>query len=96
VLVGNSMGGLISLMQSDADPGTVAGLVLLDPALPRPRGVRPDPDIVVDVRRHDDPRLRRGGGGPSADRLSPEERVAQTLDRCTVNPARVPPHRWPS
>ncbi len=91
LLVGNSMGGMISLMQADADPGTVAGLVLLDPALPRPRGVHPDPEIA---------RLFAGMMIPGfaemlltrrRDRFSPEERVAQTLDRCTVNPSRVPP-----
>jgi pimeloyl-ACP methyl ester carboxylesterase len=35
-LVGNSMGGLISLMAADAHPEVVDGLVLIDPALPVP------------------------------------------------------------
>jgi pimeloyl-ACP methyl ester carboxylesterase len=35
-LVGNSMGGLISLMTADAHPDVVEGLVLIDPALPVP------------------------------------------------------------
>src|SRR5580698_10756797 len=37
ILVGNSMGGLISLLQTAAAPETVAGLALIDPALPLPR-----------------------------------------------------------
>ena len=37
ILVGNSMGGLISILQASAAPDTVAGLVLIDPALPPPR-----------------------------------------------------------
>jgi pimeloyl-ACP methyl ester carboxylesterase len=37
ILVGNSMSGLISLMQTAAAPGTVRGLVLIDPALPPPQ-----------------------------------------------------------
>ena len=37
ILVGNSMGGLISIMQTAAAPDTVSGLVLIDPALPPPR-----------------------------------------------------------
>jgi pimeloyl-ACP methyl ester carboxylesterase len=36
ILAGNSMGGLISLLQTAAAPGTVQGLVLIDPALPLP------------------------------------------------------------
>jgi pimeloyl-ACP methyl ester carboxylesterase len=32
VLVGNSMGGMISILHSRADPETVAGLVLVDPS----------------------------------------------------------------
>jgi pimeloyl-ACP methyl ester carboxylesterase len=37
ILAGNSMGGLISIMQASAAPDTVRGLVLIDPALPPPR-----------------------------------------------------------
>jgi pimeloyl-ACP methyl ester carboxylesterase len=36
ILAGNSMGGLISLLQTTAAPDTVQGLVLIDPALPLP------------------------------------------------------------
>jgi pimeloyl-ACP methyl ester carboxylesterase len=35
VLVGNSMGGMISMLQTDAHPDTVAGLVLVDPSVPQ-------------------------------------------------------------
>jgi len=38
ILVGNSMGGLISLGVAAMHPQRVAGLVLVDAALPRPRG----------------------------------------------------------
>ncbi|WP_040336819.1 alpha/beta fold hydrolase [Candidatus Blastococcus massiliensis] len=37
VLVGNSMGGMISILQTHAHPEAVSGLVLLDPAIPGPR-----------------------------------------------------------
>jgi pimeloyl-ACP methyl ester carboxylesterase len=40
ILVGNSMGGLISILQASAEPDTVAGLVLIDPACHR-RGTCP-------------------------------------------------------
>jgi pimeloyl-ACP methyl ester carboxylesterase len=46
ILAGNSMGGLISLLQTAAAPDTVAGLVLIDPALPLPPRQRPDWPVV--------------------------------------------------
>ena len=41
VLVGNSMGGMVSLLLAAAHPELVAGLVLIDPSIPVPRQ-RPD------------------------------------------------------
>ncbi|MEU3463915.1 alpha/beta fold hydrolase [Streptomyces sp. NPDC006733] len=46
VLVGNSMGGMVSILQAAAAPETASGLVLLDPALPLPLGARPDPLVL--------------------------------------------------
>lgn len=37
VLVGNSMGGMISILEKAQHPEAVSGLVLLDPAVPGPR-----------------------------------------------------------
>ncbi|MEC4019577.1 alpha/beta fold hydrolase [Streptomyces sp. H27-D2] len=45
VLVGNSMGGMISILQASAHPDTATGLVLVDPALPLVLGV-PDPLVA--------------------------------------------------
>jgi pimeloyl-ACP methyl ester carboxylesterase len=47
VLVGNSMGGLIAMRQAARRPGTVAGLALIDPVLPRPRGARLDRQVAA-------------------------------------------------
>ena len=46
VLVGNSMGGVISVLQAHNNPESVAGLVLVDPALP-PVSTRPDLRVVA-------------------------------------------------
>lgn len=46
VLVGNSMGGMISILQAAARPESATGLVLVDPALPLPFGTRPDPLVL--------------------------------------------------
>src|SRR5207245_5278811 len=47
VLVGNSMGGAISMLQTALEPESVAGLVLTSPALPWGRGGRPDPVVAA-------------------------------------------------
>jgi pimeloyl-ACP methyl ester carboxylesterase len=46
VLVGNSMGGMISLFHTAYNPDLVRGLVLVDPALPMVFGTRPDPTML--------------------------------------------------
>ena len=47
ILIGNSMGGLISILQASKRPDTVAGLVLVDPALPLPAWPPPDPRVFA-------------------------------------------------
>ena len=46
VLVGNSMGGMISILAAGERPDAVTGLVLLDPAIPGPRRAL-DPLVAV-------------------------------------------------
>jgi pimeloyl-ACP methyl ester carboxylesterase len=46
VLVGNSMGGMVSLMLAAKSAERVAGLVLVDPSLPLPRQ-RPDAQVAL-------------------------------------------------
>lgn len=46
ILVGNSMGGMISLFHTAYSPELVRGLVLVDPALPMVFGTRPDPTML--------------------------------------------------
>jgi pimeloyl-ACP methyl ester carboxylesterase len=87
VLMGNSMGGYLSMAEAAAEPGKVASLVLVDAAVPL-AGARFDPGVTalffamalpvlggaVMLRRH-----RRG----------PEQSVRDTLSLCCVDPSRV-------
>lgn len=46
ILMGNSMGGAITILEAAAHPQAVAAVVLVDPALPTPRQVR-DPRVAA-------------------------------------------------
>src|SRR5690242_4538958 len=47
IVIGNSMGGLVSLIAAAEYPEQVVGLVLLDAALPRPEGAGIDPGVAL-------------------------------------------------
>lgn len=88
VLVGNSMGGLIALLQAHRNPETVAGLALLDPALPQP-GPRPDLRVVGLALA-----LLVPGIGELALRaertwITPRQRVHNVLENCFADPSRA-------
>jgi pimeloyl-ACP methyl ester carboxylesterase len=87
VLFGNSMGGMVTLAQAEADPGGVRGLVLANAALP-PKGssfVGVPPDVsagflLTGTRRLGPALLQR-----RMDRLGAERMVLATLDYCTAH-----------
>jgi pimeloyl-ACP methyl ester carboxylesterase len=47
VLVGNSLGGTLALLQAAAEPASIAGLVVTDPALPWVWGSFPSPLVMA-------------------------------------------------
>ncbi|SFK56921.1 alpha/beta fold hydrolase [Geodermatophilus ruber] len=89
VLVGNSMGGMISILEAARSKAQVCGLVLVDPAVPGPRQL-PDPRVGINFLCYALPgvgerflaaeRRRRGARGT----------VLDTLRLCGVDPATVP------
>ncbi|NIJ13933.1 pimeloyl-ACP methyl ester carboxylesterase [Saccharomonospora amisosensis] len=90
-LVGNSMGGAISLLLAAQRPELVRTLTLISPAVP---DRRPDP------RRLSDPRLALAYlpiVGKKARRelaaLGPRERAAQVIKLCFAEPESFPSHR---
>lgn len=89
ILMGNSMGGMIALLEASAAPDAVAGLILLDPAVPFVLA-RPDPFVAAMFAMYLTPGLRRLMVARRR-RWSAEQMVAGMLALCCVDPARVSP-----
>jgi pimeloyl-ACP methyl ester carboxylesterase len=90
VLVGNSTGGHLSILEAALAPDRVAGLVLVDPAVPIPvRGARPSPATLLLA-----PLLVRGLGEAllmaDARRTTSEEMVYRTLKSVSPDFSRIP------
>ncbi|MTD55073.1 alpha/beta fold hydrolase [Amycolatopsis pithecellobii] len=90
-LLGNSMGGAVSLLVAARRPELVRTLTLISPAMP---DLRPDP------RRLSDPAMALAylpffgrGVRRRLAALSPRERAAQVIKLCFADPAAFPEHR---
>jgi pimeloyl-ACP methyl ester carboxylesterase len=90
ILVGNSMGGMISILQTARHPDTVQALVLVDPAVPGPRQ-RPDPRVARNFIGYALPGVGNLLLSARRHRLPPEEQVQQVLDLCCADSSRVAP-----
>lgn len=89
VLMGNSMGGMISILQASRRPETVCGLVLVDPAVPGPPQ-KHDPTVMLRFAGYTVPGIAQTFLSRRRQRLSPAQQVQQVLDLCCVDPDRVP------
>jgi pimeloyl-ACP methyl ester carboxylesterase len=91
VLVGNSMGGMISILQAAASPETVNGLVLLDAAVPGPRRSM-DPLVAVTFVAYSIPRVGERFLSLRRKRSTPLRQVRDMLRLCGVDPDALPAH----
>lgn len=90
ILVGSSMGGLIAMMEAAEAPEAVAGLVLVDPAQPRPPSVRPDPVVAAAFATYLVPGVGESFLRRRAARLGPEGLVDEAFRMCTARPEQLP------
>ena len=90
VLVGNSMGGLISMMVTAEAPDLVSGLVLIDPVLPLARGVRVDPAVGKQFLLNGVPGVGEWVLARRYARVPARQRVSEVLARCCLDAQRVP------
>ncbi|MHB8572909.1 MAG: alpha/beta fold hydrolase [Candidatus Dormibacteria bacterium] len=90
ILVGNSMGGMVSLFEAADRPERVAALVLIDPWVPMVRGIEPDPLVHQVFSAY-----HREGVGETllAGRalLPPEQLVEMALALVCHDPSRIAP-----
>jgi pimeloyl-ACP methyl ester carboxylesterase len=89
VLVGNSMGGMISIFTAGERPRSVSRLVLLDPAVPGPRRAL-DPLVALTFAVYSMPLLGERFMRRNRTRKSAVARVRETLTLCGVDPDAVP------
>jgi pimeloyl-ACP methyl ester carboxylesterase len=90
VLMGNSMGGLISLLQTAVTPDEIEGLVLVDPALPRPLLSAVDPRVAMQFAVVALPGLGEAAMARRRRSQPIRDQVYDTLKMCTVDINRVP------
>lgn len=94
VLVGNSMGGLVSVLTAALRPRAVSRLVLVGAALPRPPGTPLDRVVAATFALYMIPGAGEWFLRRNMAKLGPEKILRQTLRLCGVDPARVLPAAW--
>jgi pimeloyl-ACP methyl ester carboxylesterase len=90
VLIGNSMGGALSIAQAAIDPDSVCGLVLIAPAIPRDGFHQVDTTVAGFLSAAIVPRLGQSLIANGIRRYGAERMVRRMLALCTVDPSRVP------
>lgn len=90
VLVGNSMGGMVSLLMAAAHPELVEGLVLIDPSIPVPRQ-RPDLAVSAAFLVYATPFLGERYLELMTRRTSDRQRVQNVVNLCFADPTRADP-----
>jgi pimeloyl-ACP methyl ester carboxylesterase len=90
ILAGNSMGGLISILQASGSPDTVRGLVLIDPALPLPPRL-PDRQVGSQFLMYALPGVGEFYVRSVLSRRPPQLAVQRVIDLCFAEPSRIDP-----
>jgi pimeloyl-ACP methyl ester carboxylesterase len=90
VLVGNSMGGLITLIAASTDPGRLQGVVLIDPAVPPSLSSRPDPLTTTVFAAYFVPGMGKAMLTGRQRVRTHEQLAMDTLRLCCADPSRVP------
>lgn len=90
ILIGNSMGGLISIRQAATRAETVAGLVLVDPALPPGLRARPDAKVFATFAAFMVPVVGRRMVRRPRDEESAVQAARELMQLCCADPDLIP------
>jgi pimeloyl-ACP methyl ester carboxylesterase len=90
ILVGNSMGGMISILEAASAPSNVAGLVLIDPALPLVPGIPRDRQVARAFTAYMVPGVGEAFLRHRRRVLGDEGLVRETFALCCADPSRIP------
>jgi pimeloyl-ACP methyl ester carboxylesterase len=91
VLMGNSMGGHISVLEAAGHPDSVTSVVLVDPAIPGVHVSRPEPAMLGVMAALSIPGLAQNLLGRRARALGAEGLVRETLALVCADPSRLDP-----
>lgn len=90
-LVGNSMGGALSVMTAAAAPESVRAAVLVNAALPRGRGGRLDPRVGLMFATYMIPWLGESVLASYSAKVTPAQFVKEMLALCAAEPKKLAP-----
>ena len=86
VLLGNSMGGMLSLLLAGSRPRLVSRLVLVSPASPRPLRAPVDREVLRNFALMAAPGVGERVLAARQRRITPDEQVRQTMQLCAADP----------
>lgn len=89
VLMGNSMGGHIAILEAADHPSSVTGMILVDPAIPGVHVRRPEPAMLGVMAALSIPGLAENLIDRRVRELGPERLVRQALALVCADPSRV-------
>ena len=90
ILMGNSLGGLVAALAASAAPDRVAGLILIDPALPTERLGMVHPRVLTNFVVCSVPGVGERYLTARRSRTTAERTVRRVLSATCVDPGRVP------
>jgi pimeloyl-ACP methyl ester carboxylesterase len=91
ILIGNSMGGHIGILEAGDHPASVRALILVDPAVPGLRAIRPQAGLLGVTAAISIPGLAEIVVDRRVRRLGAERLVQETISMVAADPTRIDP-----